>query len=206
MIDESILRKDYEIRYNKALVPLSQDLEKFITQLIGNGPHIDRICARAKSVDSFMEKALKQTEGVYKYHSPLDDIQDQIGARIITYFISDLIPTCQQIEKYFGPIEKHRKEPEKENEFGYEGYHYVLFIPTDLLKDDTKLICSKFFELQVRTLYQHAWAQADHDLAYKSPVELSKEELEKNCLHGSSIMGSGLIFDELSQNLTIKNN
>lgn len=31
------------------------------------------------------------------------------------------------------------------------------------------------FELQVRTLFMHAWAEPQHNLGYKSPGDLSKE-------------------------------
>ena len=56
--------------------------------------------------------------------------------------------------------------PESEWEFGYFGRHYVLVLPSDVKGDAidrTKL--PDYFELQVKTLFQHAWSEAD--LGYK---------------------------------------
>ena len=61
------------------------------------------------------------------------------------------------VKKYFTPIEFKDHIPESEWEFGYFGRHYVLVLPTDVISEgmDRELIPG-FFELQVKTLFQHA--------------------------------------------------
>jgi ppGpp synthetase/RelA/SpoT-type nucleotidyltranferase len=153
---------------------------------------------RSKSVSSFITKATKLVDGKAKYTDPLNEIQDQLGARIITFYLSDLQPICTLVEKYFGPIEKRHVEPESENEFGYEGFHFILFIPEDcFIPDIPRDECPKVFELQVRTLFQHAWAQANHDLAYKPLSEPSKEFRRKVAFTAAQAWGADTIFDEL---------
>jgi putative GTP pyrophosphokinase len=197
MMDFDELQAVYTNRYKNFLVPLASKLEENITSITIKYPRIDRVCARAKSIDSFMQKAKKIKDDNYKYLNPIDEIQDQIGARIITYFISDLVPICKLVEEYLGPIEKQKKEPENDNEFGYEGYHYIILMPTDLVSKEEQDNYPRFFELQIRTLYQHAWAQADHDLAYKATENLTKEEKRKIAFTSAQSWGADKIFDDL---------
>jgi ppGpp synthetase/RelA/SpoT-type nucleotidyltranferase len=63
------------------------------------------------------------------------------------------------------PDHKRDHIPESEWEFGFFGHHYVLHIPPGVVPDGTdKPLIPSFFEMQVKTLYQHAWSEAGHDL------------------------------------------
>ncbi|NPV40841.1 MAG: hypothetical protein HPY72_05795 [Anaerolineae bacterium] len=85
MIGEKELRKQYGERFEKALLPIEHELRKYLNNLFDNYPRIDQILVRAKSVDSFINKSKKQENGGNKYSDPLNQIQDQIGARIVTF-------------------------------------------------------------------------------------------------------------------------
>lgn len=82
----SDLERRYADRHNRVLVPLASKIESHIRELFAASPRIDRIGARAKSIDRFVAKAEKQVDGRPKYDDPLAQIQDQIGARIITFY------------------------------------------------------------------------------------------------------------------------
>jgi ppGpp synthetase/RelA/SpoT-type nucleotidyltranferase len=145
MTDET-LKMLYQVRYDRVLIPIARKLEDHLRDMVKGYPRIDQVSVRAKSVTSFVNKAMKQVDGRYKYDYPLNEIQDQVGARIVPYYLGDIEGICKCVEAYFGPIEKHRLEPEGESEFGYEGYHYVLFIPRDLLTPDLPAeMCPRFF-------------------------------------------------------------
>lgn len=58
--------------------------------------------------------------------------------------------------------------------FGYEARHLVCFIPPDICANHNTLI--NFFELQIITLFQYAWTQAEHDVGYKSQGALSYDD------------------------------
>ena len=48
-----------------------------------------------------------------------------------------------------------------------------------------------FFELQIKTLFQHAWSEADHDLGYKpGSTPLTSDEKRKLAYTSSPGMGS----------------
>ena len=55
-----------------------------------------------------------------------------------------------------------------------------------------------FFELQIKTLFQNAWSEANHDLGYKPERELSKDEKRKIAFTSAQAWGADMIFDELS--------
>ena len=67
------------------LLPPAERLETHLKSVFEGYPRIDRISVRPKSVERFVGKAEKQTEGRPKYTDPLNQIQDQIGARIVTF-------------------------------------------------------------------------------------------------------------------------
>jgi hypothetical protein len=85
------------------------------------------------SGDRFIAKATTIIEGKPKYSEPLRQIQDQIGARIITFYRSDVDRIAGIIQKYYRPIESKDMIPESEWEFGYFGRHYVLLVPSDVV-------------------------------------------------------------------------
>src|ERR1700733_12802382 len=69
---------------------LATNINEHIHELLQDQPRIDRISARAKDVDRFIKKAASQLEGRPKYTEPLNQIQDQIGARIVVFYKMDV--------------------------------------------------------------------------------------------------------------------
>jgi putative GTP pyrophosphokinase len=164
-------------------------------------PRIDRVTARPKSIDRFLAKARKVENGKPKYAEPLRQIQDQVGARVITFYWSDVERISAVVERYYRPIEARNLVPESEWEFGYFGRHYILLIPNDVIAPsmDRELI-PEFFELQVKTLFQHAWSEAEHDLGYKpGAVPLTSDEKRRLAFTAAQAWGADRIFDELFQ-------
>lgn len=139
-----------------------------------NDIQVHSIEARAKTVDSFGHKASAPSEedpSRPKYPNPLADITDLAGARVITFSPRTLQVVDSVIRREFVVAEKSDKAQVliKEERFGYASVHYLVH-----LKDNrTSLLeYSRFKELiaeiQVRTTLQHAWAEIEHDIRYKS--------------------------------------
>src|SRR5580692_5677170 len=193
------LKETYTLRRENILVPLAARIEDHLKNLLGSFARVDRISARAKSVDRFLGKAAKLENGKPKYEDPLNQIQDQVGARIVTFYASDVERIRLEIEKYFKYIESQKIVPESEKEFGYEGRHFILFVPEDLIDDTVSRDESvELFELQIKTLFQHAWSEAEHDLGYK-PGEsaLTPEQTRLLAFTSAQAWGADRIFDEL---------
>ncbi|RKY82409.1 hypothetical protein DRQ07_01400 [candidate division KSB1 bacterium] len=144
-----------KINYLDKLVP---ELHKHLKDILSNYPRVDKIAVRSKTVERFIQKAKKKDEnGHFKYSDPINQIQDQLGARIVTFYISDVDKIAKIIEDYYSYIERADIVSDSINEFGYEGKHYMLFIPEDIIPNKSfKEYIPPFFELQIKTLFQHA--------------------------------------------------
>lgn len=192
------LRDLFVERRSRLLEPISERLQAHLTELSRSWPRIDRVSVRAKGVDRFIAKAEKEENGRRKYNDPLNQIQDQIGARIVTFYKRDAERLAAEVKKYFRHIEQLQIVPDSEREFGYEGIHFIIFLPDDVL-DDTfdRANCIDFFELQIKTLFQHAWSEADHDLGYKPSNPLTRDQKRLLAFTAAQAWGADRIFDEL---------
>lgn len=196
------LEQQYRNRFDKFLLPMADRLEAHLRESLSGTPRIDRISVRAKAIDRFIQKAGKNDGTVPKYSDPLSQIQDQLAARIVTFYASDVPRISVEVRKYFRPIENKVLVPETEREFGYVGEHFILLIPSDIrvvLEKDADV--PDFFELQIKTLFQHAWAEAEHDIGYKPGNDLTQLHRRKMAFTAAQAWGADHIFDELFKEL-----
>jgi len=124
------------------------------------------INSRAKELDSVREKTLKG-----KYDKPIEQIQDFAGIRIITYVEDEIGQICDIIEKTFNIDKVNSSNKSDElglDKVGYKSVHYIASLDEDRLRlPEYKQYIGKCFEIQVRTILQHAWAEIEHDRNYK---------------------------------------
>ena len=132
--------------------------------------NVHEIVGRVKTIESLEGKVKR------KNYSNLAEITDLCGIRIITYFSDDVDKIAELISQEFevdleNTIDKRKSEdPTK---FGYVSLHYVVG-----LKEGTtpSTLYGRFknikLEIQIRTVMQHAWAEIEHDLGYKSKEDI----------------------------------
>jgi putative GTP pyrophosphokinase len=198
----SELRIAYENRYEEILTPLAMRLEAFVQAQLSDVSRIDRITARAKNIERFVAKAAKETDGKPKYDDPLHQIQDQLGVRVITFYLTDIDRVSAEAKTYFTSVEEKLIVPDSEREFDYVGKHFIMFLPNEVFRDDIDPDSApKFFELQIKTLFQHAWAEANHDLGYKPSSELSKQQRRQIAFTAAQAWGADMIFDQLHSSI-----
>lgn len=144
-------REYYEALRQRTLAPLANELQNYLIELFDGFPRIDRISTRAKSTESFIGKSGNiQSDGSPKYNDPINQIQDHVGARILTLYRNDIDIITEFILRYFRKTESRDLVPDSEWEFGYFGRHIILAIPTDVLSAVDQKGAPQFFELQVR--------------------------------------------------------
>ena len=122
--------------------------------------------SRIKSYDSLAGKL--ELKG-HKYKS-LAGLTDILGLRVITFYIDDVDKVASAVERLFTIDWENTVDKRKIQEiasFGYLSLHYICSIPDFPYR----------FEIQMRTLLQHAWANMDHDTGYKSGVEIPRRYL-----------------------------
>jgi ppGpp synthetase/RelA/SpoT-type nucleotidyltranferase len=106
-----------------------------------------------------------------KYSKPLDQITDLAAARIITYFPNTLVEIDDLLGEEFEIVEKSNKGADliEEDRFGYQSIHYLVRLtPRRALLPEYEPYAEAIMEIQVRTILQHAWAEIEHDIQYKS--------------------------------------
>ncbi|MEW6369263.1 MAG: RelA/SpoT domain-containing protein [Acidobacteriota bacterium] len=168
------LREAYLSEARTALLNLLR--ESLLTEVqaaLEGLPHVDRVCFRVKSLPSFLEKATDPTTRP-PYSDPLVEIEDQVAGRVLVFFLSDVDFVEKCLLRTFTAVERTHKRPAKDEEFGYESRHLICNIPPPLKPPDWdgRRDLPPTFELQIRTLFMHAYAEPQHDLAYKGPREL----------------------------------
>lgn len=201
------LRKAYAEKYEQFLEPAAKRLDSYFKELLYGVERIDNICTRAKSIDRFLKKASKLDDKTKdpKYSEPLDEIQDQVGARIVVFYLSDVQRISEIIKTRFAYLENSKKAPDSDKEFGYFGEHFILTLPTDVT-DGLQTDTNKLFELQIKTLFQHAWSEAEHDTSYKAPAEMTSEEKRYMALTSANAWSADKIFEQFYQSITSRAN
>lgn len=139
--------------------------------------HIDRVSFRVKGMQSFLEKATERDVDP-PYGRPLVEIEDQVAGRVLVLFRHDIDSVVGRLRDVFVPVESTRREPTRDDEFGYESYHYVALVPETARSNEWRheLDMPETFELQVRTLFMHAWAEPQHDIGYKGAQDLTRPQ------------------------------
>jgi len=153
---------------------LANNVENIIKEmLIEKDIYYHSIASRAKQVDSFQRKAKRE-----KYTEPLKEITDLAGIRIITLFEKDVYEISDLIKEVF-IIDYENSEDKADlldaDKMGYKSVHYIANVTKELV--DAELY-EQFkdlkFEIQIRSILQHAWAEIEHDRNYKLKGNLPK--------------------------------
>ena len=144
-----------------AAVKVKATLEKVFKK---SGLIVAAIESRVKTEESLAGKL--ELKGS-KYAS-LADITDIVGVRVITFYIDDVDTVASAVERLFKVDWENSVDKRKIHEidsFGYMSLHYICSMDGFPYR----------FEIQMRTVLQHAWANMNHDTGYKSGVEIPLE-------------------------------
>ena len=143
-------------------------------------------------------------DGAPKYPGGMQDIDDIIGLRVILFLESDISSAIGALAGAFdqlGHVDK-ASEQRSRGEFGYSGQHLVLAVPARRPPPGCDAFAGQRFEVQLRTILQHAWAEFEHDIRYKNGGEVPPE------VNRAFTLASGLIeladreFDTINEVVT----
>lgn len=128
------------------------------------------VSGRAKTLESLIEKVDR------KGYQNISNITDIVGVRIIVYIEADVNRACELVEQAFKIHRDKSVDKSAElgsNEIGYRSVHYVCELGTSrTVLPELVQYTGMLFEVQIRTVLQHAWAEIEHDRSYKFSGEL----------------------------------
>lgn len=105
-------------------------------------------------------------------------MHDVVGVRVITHLKPDVRLAADAFEREFDinwPHSVDKSELLDVDQFGYASIHYVARLSAARRSlPEYAPFAGIYFELQVRSILQHAWAEIEHDLGYKSAVSVPR--------------------------------
>ena len=169
----SSANQDRLIREYDATKEHYRDFSKSLAGLIENLLSYQKI--QTVSV-SFREKDISSLVGKLrrpdKSYSNLSDITDLAGVRVTAYFADDVDLIAEMLSSEFFVDKKSsidKRKYENPNQFVYLSLHYILSFNTNRAElAEYRKFSGLKCEVQVRSILQHAWAEIEHDLGYKS--------------------------------------
>jgi putative GTP pyrophosphokinase len=163
---EKSLRREYD-----ALLPIAERFRREIEAQLVRLVEREAIAlgfpiqARTKKWESISGKL---DRGVVRLSS-IHDLQDLVGLRLILQFRSQADAVRTAIGNTFTVVKEYDTSDRlKDDQFGYSSIHIIVKIPAEWLSVPTMAgLGDLMAEVQIRTLAQHIWAAASHELQYK---------------------------------------
>jgi putative GTP pyrophosphokinase len=154
----------------------STKVKGLVTQLLEEKQfNVHSVTSRTKDVRSLEKKI----HGEGKDYQKLEEITDLSGIRIICYFSDEVDEIAKIITDNFYVLPELSIDKRKildPDRFGYLSLHYIVEL-SDLRSNLPEYVRFKNLrcEIQIRSILQHAWAEIEHDLGYKSNIGIPKE-------------------------------
>jgi len=178
-----------------------EKMELLIPELLKDGSIIvHQIAGRVKERTS-LEKKIERKNNKY---TNTNDITDIIGVRIITYLESDVDRVAEILNKEFDLDNENSidKRKLKSDQFGYRSLHYVVSCKDERTKlAEYRRFKDLKFEIQIRSMLQHTWAEIEHDLGYKGISSIPDAHKRSFNRVAALLESADLEFDRLKKEL-----
>ncbi len=172
---------DLKQQYEEKLFSLEKFAKSIVTQFneIFENEKIELgfpLQMRVKKWSSISEKIDSKRFNIKK---SILELQDLIGLRIILLSLSDLNKIDEILRKDFDFVKSYNPAEQLNfDQFGYSSLHYVLRIPNSWKSVPSFKVTEDFqFEIQVRTLSQHIWAETSSVFEYKTEQNIPRSLL-----------------------------
>lgn len=167
---------EFERAYDAHCEPLS-DLgpvaERLIKELLlADGLRLHSVRFRVKSKESVQRKVGRDGSS----YESLREVHDLLGLRVITFFPDEVDRVASVIEREFEIDEENSVDKRAlldPDRFGYLSRHYVAALSEERSRlTEHVRFRDLYFEIQIRSILQHAWAEIEHDLGYHAAAAI----------------------------------
>ncbi|MFT8597727.1 GTP pyrophosphokinase, partial [Acetobacter orientalis] len=192
---------DSNKEFLKKEIPKYNHLKKSCISIIERLLHINdiehlNVSGRVKDEKSALEKLERK-----KYTDIEKQMTDLCGVRIIVFFESDIKKIIDMIREAFEIDEDNSLDQTSKlgnDKIGYRSVHFVCTLGKRRQDSpEYKGLVNLKFELQIRTVLQHAWAELAHDRTYKFNSGLPSDISRKINLYAGLLEIADLGFNEI---------
>lgn len=186
------------IAKHQRLLPIT----KALLQNMLSERHIEflSIAGRVKSQESATDKIKRK-----KYILPQQQFTDMSGIRVIVYLDSQVKLVSSLVRELFSVDEGNSLDKSGvlgADRVGYRSVHFVCNLGQDRAGlIEYKDVCTEPFEIQIRTVLQHAWAELTHERHYKFKQALPLHIERKINLHAGLLEVADTAFDEIASEI-----
>lgn len=162
----SLTDEDY-----KAYINLTNRLDEVLRALFAVHPAVAvEITARTKSKTSIADKLQR------KNYKTLREMEDICGARIVC-LSRNVIGTIKEILVSEFSLLRHESTADRlsPTQMGYQDNKFIMTLGPKYLNAADRHYADRPFEIQVRTIFQNAWAVFSHVLLYKREDDVPPE-------------------------------
>lgn len=189
-----------EDRDIQALIDRYRRLETIVNERMHNileagGNPRAYITHRIKTLESIQGK-IERKRNVY---ADVSDMRDILGFRVICFFLGDVDKIAGLLAEHFR-VDWSRSKDKRElidaRSFGYVSLHYICALP-----EDAGELSDLWFEVQIKTMLQHSWAEIEHDLGYKAEIEVPRDVRRSFSRAASLLETADFIFADIRNRL-----
>lgn len=140
------------------------------SRLSDDGLNHHDVRSRVKTPESTQEKIARvDSQGNERYPGGPFKLDDLIGVRVILYVESDIDAVAIALSSQYICHDDEDKTAvnRKTGGIGYGGRHLTLEVPAENTPGGCEKYIGQRFEVQIRTVLQHAWAEFEHDIRFK---------------------------------------
>jgi ppGpp synthetase/RelA/SpoT-type nucleotidyltranferase len=152
--------------------------ERLVASIMKDANIAAHVTSRAKTIDSVIPKLRRK-----RYTNPHTQLTDAIGVRVMTYYQDDVDRAVQAL---VGELIINRRRSVDRRQlldlrtFGYRSVHLIAKVDEPLRRGpEFRLLRHRWFEIQIRSVLEHAWAEIEHDVVYKAGVSYPKPILRR---------------------------
>jgi putative GTP pyrophosphokinase len=173
-----------------------QHLAQEIRQLLEHQGLTPAIKYRVKSFEAYYDKFSRLN--CAKSTPRLATVNDFFGLRIVCPFLEDIETVSNLIATHYELTDTESKAARHSfREFGYDSLHQSIRLKLPYNKRPLPGV-TKVCEIQLRTILQDAWAEVEHELVYKSDINLPNQSIRRKLASlNATLTLSDLIFQEI---------
>lgn len=148
----------------------AEALESLLKELLADPSlEIHLISSRHKDPRSLRMKLFEKN-----YANPARQLTDRVAARVITYYSHDVDRVASKLRSALTVDSRNSSDKRKLltlKEFGYKSVHLQVQTKGSWASDPKyAALKGRWCEVQVRSILEHAWAEIEHEIVYKSEV------------------------------------